>query len=80
MFHVEKKKMVRTLSTGYPSLDSVSVCTVEADLRCPIPLARSQAQQERPCWEAAFKRDQQHLSSKANKLILVFFLENSLQL
>ncbi|KRX28750.1 hypothetical protein T09_9011 [Trichinella sp. T9] len=26
-----------------------SVCTVEADLSCPAPLARSQAQQERPC-------------------------------
>ena len=31
MFYVEKKKTVKTLSAGYPSLDSVSVCTVEAD-------------------------------------------------
>ena len=31
MFHVEKKKMVKTLSAGYPSLDSVSVYTAEAD-------------------------------------------------
>jgi hypothetical protein len=30
LFHVEKKK-VKTLSAGYPSLDSVSVYTVEAD-------------------------------------------------
>jgi hypothetical protein len=46
MFHVEKKKMVKTLSAGYPSFDSVSVCTVEADLSCPAPLASSQAQQK----------------------------------
>jgi hypothetical protein len=32
MFHVEKKKkMVKTLSAGYPSLGSVSVYTAEAD-------------------------------------------------
>jgi hypothetical protein len=48
-FHVEKKKLIKTLSTGSPSLDSVSFCTVEADLSCPAPLSRSQAQQERPC-------------------------------
>ena len=46
VFHVEKKKMVKTLSAGYPSFDSVSVCTVEADLSCPAPLASSQAQQK----------------------------------
>jgi hypothetical protein len=31
MFHVEKKTMVKTLSTDYPSLDSVSVYTADAD-------------------------------------------------
>jgi hypothetical protein len=32
-FHVEKKKkLVKMLSAGYPSLESVSVCSVEADL------------------------------------------------
>ena len=77
---LKRKKMVKTLSAGYPSLDSVSVCTVEADLSCPAPLARSQAQQVRPRWKAAFKRHLQLLSSKANKLIVVFFLERSLQL
>jgi hypothetical protein len=49
LFYVEKKKMAKTLSAGSPSLDSVSVCTAEAGFSCPAPLARSQAQQERPC-------------------------------
>ena len=37
LFHVEKKKLVKTLSAGSPSLDSVSVYTAEADLSCPAP-------------------------------------------
>ena len=30
-------------------------CTVVADLSCPAPLARSQVQQERPCWKLFFR-------------------------
>jgi hypothetical protein len=37
MFHVEKKKIVKTLSADSPSLDSVSVYTAEADLSCLAP-------------------------------------------
>jgi hypothetical protein len=44
-----------------------------------LPLSRSQTQ-ERPCWKAPFQRGQQLLSSKANKLIVFFPLEKSLQL
>ena len=63
LFYVScwKEKMVKTLSASYPSLDSVSVCIAEADLSCSAPLARSQAQQERLCWKAAFKRGRQLL-------------------
>jgi hypothetical protein len=44
LFHGQnkKKKLVKTLSAGYPSLDSVSVYTVEADKKLPHTLARSQ--------------------------------------
>ena len=30
-------------------------CTVVTDLSCPAPLARSQVQQERPCWKLFFR-------------------------
>jgi hypothetical protein len=49
MFHVEKKQMVKILSAGYPSRDSVSVYTVEADKKLPLTLARSNAQQDSSC-------------------------------
>jgi hypothetical protein len=54
VFHVEKKKMVKTLSAGYPSLDSVSVYTAEADKKLPHTLARSHAQQDSSCQKTVF--------------------------
>jgi hypothetical protein len=38
----------------------------------PWNLAKNQAQQERPCENLFLKRHLQHLSSKENKLIVVF--------
>jgi hypothetical protein len=50
-----KEKLVKDLSAVYPSLDSVPVCTAEADLSCPASLARSRAQKQRPCWNLLLK-------------------------
>jgi hypothetical protein len=72
MFHVEKKKMVKTLSAGYPSLDSVSVYTAGADLSCPTPLPGVKHSRIGPGEKLLLKRSLHLLSSKANKLIVVF--------
>jgi hypothetical protein len=70
MFHVEKKKMVKTLSAGYPSLDSVPVCTVEADLICLNPYPGVKHSRRIPAEKLLLKGTSDFSSSKANKLMV----------
>ena len=69
MFHVEKKKkMVKTLPT-----DSLSVCTTEAERGLPHFSQKSSTAGEVLLKNLSLKkRSLQPLSSKTNKLIVVF--------
>ena len=64
--------MVKTLYAGHPSLDPVSVFTMEHDLSRPPFIARSQAQQE--------KRLLLKGPAASQVLVQVFLPENSLQM
>jgi hypothetical protein len=47
--------MVKPLSAGYPTLDSVSLHS-RGLLKLPHTLTKGQTQQDRSCWKAGFKR------------------------
>ena len=55
MLKEKKKEMVKPLSAGYPTLDSVSLHS-RGLLKLPHTLTKGQTQQDRSCWKAGFKR------------------------